>query len=479
MRAGPKAAVTAAPLDLSKLPKAGGARVIRFIETYLHVTKGTGARKRFKLRDWQKDIICELFDGDRPRQGLLSLPRGNGKSSLAAALALYGLFADNVEGAQVLCVASDQRQAEIVFSTARRMIELEPRLAEQVQIFRDKIYVPRTDSTLMPLPAEPGALQGYDPSLCIVDELHVVTEACWDAMSLASGKRDRSLILAISTPGADSDSVMGRLVEHGRADDDPSFFFREYAAPVGCDLDDEDAWTVANPALDDFLHRDALRATRKTSREAAFRRYRLGQWAGEVEQWLPDGAWPACTDVRGIGDGEEVVLALDGSYNNDTTAIVAATVGDHPHLIVVGCWDRPDGVQDWQVPILDVEQKIRDACARWQVREIVADPFRWARSLQILEAERLPVLAFPQSPQRMTPATTRLYEAVVNHTVTHDGDGLLARHIGNCRLKVDARGTRLAKEHRFSSRKIDLAIAAVMAHDRAAQVLPVVRPMIF
>ncbi len=479
MRAGPKAAITAPPLDLSKLPKSGGARVIRFVETFLHVTKGTGARKRFRLREWQREIVRELFDGERPRQGLLSMPRGQGKSSLAAALALYGLFADEVEGAQVLCVASDQRQAEIVFNIARRMIELEPRLLEQVQIFRDKIYVPRTDSTLMPLPAEPGALQGYDPSLCIVDELHVVTEACWDAMSLASGKRDRSLVLAISTPGADSDSVMGRLVEHGRAGDDSAFYFREFAAPVGCALDDEDAWTIANPALDDFLHRDALRATRKTSREAAFRRYRLGQWAGEIDQWLPDGAWAARTDLRSIPDGAEVVLALDGSFNNDTTALVAATVGPHPHLVVVGCWERPDGVADWQVPILDVEQQIRDACARWQVREIAADPFRWARSLQILEAEGLPVLAFPQSPQRMTPATTRLYEAVVNDAMTHDGNGLLARHISNARLKTDARGARLVKEHRFSARKIDLAIAAVMAHDRAAQAVRVVELAIY
>lgn len=441
-----------------------------FVEGFLHVTKGTGARSRFRLRPWQAQIVRDLFDEPRPRQGLLSLPRGNGKSSLAAALALYGLFADDVEGAQVLCVASDQRQAEIVFSTARRMVELEPRLAEQVQVFRDKIYVPRTDSTLMPLPAEPGALQGYDPSLCIVDELHVVTEPCWDAMSLASGKRDRSLVLAISTPGSDTTSVMGRLVDHGRAQDDSAFFFREYAAPAGCALEDEDGWAAANPALDDFLHRDALRATLKTSREAAFRRYRLGQWAGDTDQWLPDGAWKACTEVRGIPDGEQVVLGLDGSYKNDTTALVALTCGERPHAVVVGCWERPELSHDWQVPILDVEAKIREACARWQVREVVCDPFRWARTIQILEAEGLPMVVFPQSPQRMVPATTRLYEAVVNGTVTHDGNPLLARHLSNCRLKEDARGSRVQKDHKASSRKIDLAVATIMAHDRAAQV---------
>ena len=75
-----------------------------------------------------------------------------------------------------------------------------------MQVFRDRIRVPRTDSELRPLPAEPGALQGYDPSFVVVDELHVVTEQVWDAMALASGKRDRSLVLGISTPGVSPDS---------------------------------------------------------------------------------------------------------------------------------------------------------------------------------------------------------------------------------------------------------------------------------
>jgi phage terminase large subunit-like protein len=123
------------------------------------------------LRPWQQDIVCGLFDAPRPRQGLVSIPRGNGKSTLAAALGLYGLFADGVEGAQVLCVASDERQARIVFNAARRMVELEPRLDDRCQIFQNKIYVPHTDSSLFTLPAEQAALQGYDPSLAVVDEL--------------------------------------------------------------------------------------------------------------------------------------------------------------------------------------------------------------------------------------------------------------------------------------------------------------------
>ncbi len=85
----------------------------------------------------------------------------------------------------------------------------------------------------------------------------------------------------------------------------------------------------------------------------------------------------------------------------------------------------------------------------------------------MLADERILTSEFPQSPSRMTPATTSLYEAVVNDAVSHDGDRRLASHVASAVLKTDSRGTRLAKEHRHSKRHIDLAVAAVMAHDRA------------
>ncbi len=158
MRAGPKRAVTAEPLDLSKLPRQRGRRAVAFIQKYLRIPKGTGARNYVKLRPWQQQIIKGAL-APGVRQGLVSLPRGNGKSALAAMLAVYGLFGDNEESAQILTVASDERQARHVWNMARRMIELNPLLSERVQIFQDRIYVPHTDSLLMPLPAEASALQ--------------------------------------------------------------------------------------------------------------------------------------------------------------------------------------------------------------------------------------------------------------------------------------------------------------------------------
>jgi phage terminase large subunit-like protein len=217
----------------------------------------------------------------------------------------------------------------------------------------------------MALPADPGSLQGWDPSMALVDELHVVTDDTFEAISARAGKRDRSLLLAISTPPkAGDDGVMRRLVDHGREGTDRSFYFTEFAASAGCAVDDEAAWTIANPALDDFLHRDALRATLPPKmRENAFRRYRLGQWVGVDAAWLPDGAWAACSDAtRTIPDGTEVALAFDGSFNDDTTVLVVASVDQRPHVDLVELWEPGGG----QVPIVDVENAIRQACRRWR-----------------------------------------------------------------------------------------------------------------
>jgi phage terminase large subunit-like protein len=477
VKPGPKGNLDAPPLDLRRLPKARGARCIAFCERYITVPKGTGAKHRLRLREWQRSIVRGVLE-PHVRQALVAIPAGNGKSTLAAAIGLYGLLADGVEGAQVLVVASDERQARIIFRTAKRMVELDKDLSARVQVFADHLLEPRTDSIFMALPADAGSLQGWDPSMALVDELHVVTDDTFEAMAARAGKRDRSLLLAISTPPkAGDDGVMRRLVDHGREGFDPSFYFTEFAAPAGCPVDDEDAWAVANPALDDFLHRDALRATLPPKmRENAFRRYRLGQWVGVDAAWLPDGAWAACTDATAtIPDGAEVTLAFDGSFNGDTTVLVVATVAERPHVDLVELWSGDGG----QVPIVDVEEAIRQACRRWRVLEIAADPFRWARSLQLLDGEGLPVLEYPQSPGRMTPATARFYEAVVNGALTHSGDTRLARHVGNAVLREDARGARLAKERKDSPRRIDAAVAAVMAHDRAAARAGITRHSIY
>jgi Terminase large subunit, ATPase domain len=249
---GPRPDVLAPPLDLSQLGRLRATRAVRFMEGLL-VPKGKGARSRLRLRKWQREIVRAVL-APGIRTAVVAIPRGNGKSTLAAALGLWALV-DGPEGAQVPIVGGvSERQSRIAFDTARRMVQLDPELLARVQAFQDKLYMPHHDATLYPLPADADAILGANPTMTIVDELGVVDADVFEAMRLASGKRAESTLLAIGTPPSDPDSIMRTLVEHGREGDDPTFALVEYRAPDGCAVDDRDAWHQANPALGDFLY---------------------------------------------------------------------------------------------------------------------------------------------------------------------------------------------------------------------------------
>lgn len=474
MKAGPKAAVDPTPLPWA--PRVtGSARFAKFCERFVKVPKGTNALKALRLRDWQRELIGSVEDATpTPRTAGWMLPRGQGKSTLVAAYGLYRFFTDG-EGAVVCVVAVDERQAGIVFGIARRMVELDADLAGRVQVFKERLYNPTTDSYFHCLPAEPKRLEGLDYTLAILDEAGVANRDSYEVLTLAQGKRERSTLVCIGTPGPDpGDQVLADLRNYAdEHPEDSSLVWREHSAagfedhPVDC----EHCWELANPALDDFLHRDALTALLPPkTREATFRRARLCQFASDTDgAFLPAGVWADLSTGHPVPKGARVVLALDGSFSDDTTALLVATVSTEPHMDKVKVWQRPDRDDTtWRVPIAEVEDEIRKACRYWQVVEIIADPFRWTRTLQALEAERLPVVEFPHSPARLTAATGDLYNACLNKRLSHSGDRTLAEHIGAAVITEDARGIRLSKASRSAkARKIDLAACAVMAHSRA------------
>jgi phage terminase large subunit-like protein len=481
MRPGPKAFVDASPLPLQASRKRSLA-VARFARTYVRTPRGHHVRRPLRLRPWQRDLVAAVWDGKpRPRLAGWMLPRGQGKTSLTALLGLYELLC-GADGAQVVVAACDERQAGLCFNAARRMVELHPDLERRVQLYHDHLAVPARGASFTVLPAVAKRLEGLDFTLAIVDEAGRVDRDVFEVVSLATGKQPASLVLAIGTPGPDlADTVLGGLRSYATDHpEDELTVWREHSAagfedhPVDC----RHCWTLANPALGDFLAEDGMVACLPPKmRESSFRRARLCQFVDQLEDaWLPAGGWDACTDAtRPVGDGTEVVLGFDGSFSGDTTALVVCTVDERPHVDLVELWEAAGT----QVPIADVEAAIRQACRRWRVLEIAADPFRWARSLQLLDGEGLPVAEYPQSPARMQPATARFYEAVVNAQLTHSGDSRLARHMGNAVLREDARGARLAKERKDSPRRIDAAVAAVMAHDRAAQLVGERGPSIY
>lgn len=473
MRAGPKAAVSPEPLPFA--PRStGSVRFGAFCEKFIVTPKGSGALSPMKLRPWQLDLVGSVLDATpRPRTAGWMMPRGQGKSTLVAALGLYDLMLGE-EGASVVVAATDERQAGIVFKTAARMVELNEDLLGRVQVFKDRLYVPERGASFVCLPAEPKRLEGLDYTTAILDEIGVVSRDTYEVLTLAQGKRETSTLIGIGTPGPDPhNNVLADLRQYaGEHPDDPTFVWREFSADAFTDhpVDCVHCWELANPALDDFLYRDALTALLPPkTREATFRRARLCQFATDTDgAFLPLGVWDSLSTGEIIPDGSEVVIALDGSFSDDTTALLVATVSADPHFDVLATWERPTGDETYRVPVGEVEQTIRDACRKWQVAEIIADPFRWTRTLQALEAERLPVVEFPHSPSRLTAATTDLYSAATNGRLTHSGDPRLAAHVAAAVISEDARGMRLAKASRSrNARKIDLASCLVMAHSRA------------
>lgn len=480
------------PVEEREANRGDGRDYAEFIEALCRVTKDSiaaGAGERMVLRGWQRKLLARLFarraDGHlRHRQALIGIARKNGKSGLGAGIGLAGLIL-GPSGGEVYSCAADREQARIVFGTARRMVELEPELMDLLRLYRDAIEFPKMGSVYRVLSAEAFTKEGLNPHLTIFDEVHAQpTRELWDVMALAMGAREEPMLIGITTAGVRTDStgydsLCYQLYQHGQRVAsgevvDPSFFMawwepREPAA----DHTSPETWREANPGFDDLVAAEDFESSITKTPEAEFRTKRCNQFVATARAWLPTGAWEACADVRSISDGASVILGFDGSFDNDSTALVAVEVGETPHVDVAAAWERPVGASEsWRVPILEVEDKIREACRRWNVLEIVCDPARWARSYAVLADEGLPIIEYPQSPERMVPATQRFYEAVVNRQLTQSGDPRLARHVANCVVKVSQRGSRIAKETKSSSRKIDLAIAAVIAHDQALRRRP-------
>nr|WP_165964994.1 terminase TerL endonuclease subunit [Mycobacterium eburneum] len=442
-----------------------------------------------QLETFQKLILVWLYekrpDGRyRYRRALIEVPKGNGKTPLSAWVGAYQLA--NQRSAVIPVAAASYDQADLLFGDMRNAVAESPRLRSVMTPFEGEIQVKDGPGRAYKVAAVAGTNDGQRPSTFLADEIHEWTgnkERVHLVIANGCAKRDGSLVLNTTTPGFDPDTMAGKMHDYGTRVNageivDDEFLFVHFGCPSDrYDLSDPEQLAMAvrdaNPAADLFLNVNDVCARYHQIPENEFFRYHLGIWVPSAQAWLPAGAWDARRadpkEFRPVPDGAEVCLGFDGSFSNDSTALVVASCAAVPHLDVVECWERPSNAgADWTVPILDVEAAIREACRRWQVREIVCDPFRWARTYQVLEDEGLPIVEYPQSATRMTPATQRFYEAVMNEGLTHSGDPRLGRHLANAVLKVDARGQRITKDAKNSARKIDLAVAAVMAFDRAA-----------
>lgn len=470
MRSGRKAKADLTPLSFqASRYKSAGRAFEAFCERYIRVPKGVGARQPLKIRPWQKEIVDAALD-DGVSIALVSIARGQGKSTLLAALCLFHICTYG-EGARAVVVAIDERSSIRLLKIAARMVELSPELSERITVYKDKLIYAATDSTMIALPGEAHRVEGEDATLGLIDEIGFVRRDTYEAL-LHSLKREGSRVLAIGTPSPPSwreASPMLDLLQEGRNGGSPDFRLIEHSGDITHPVTCEHCWESANPGLDDIVLRDNLRnSLPPRSRESEYRRARLGQWVDvDDKQLLPPGVWDGLCTGEVIEPGSDVVLALDGSYSHDATAIIVATVDTHPHVDVGGLWTPPTDNEGYRVPILEVEDRIRQLAKTYNVVELTADPFRWSRSLQLLEAEGLTVSEFSQQPRRLTPATSDFIQACIEGELTHSGNPDLAAHVKAAVLMEDTNGARLQKERRRTTRRVDLAAALVMAHSRA------------
>lgn len=477
------------PTDLKYGSK--GADAVDFINTFVTLTKDSvagNAGEAIQLRPWQEKLLEETLVLDenglfQKRTAIWSMARKNGKSALITGLGLWFLF-NGDEGGEVYSCAAEKEQARITFGDARKIIDREPELASMCNIYRDVIEVPSTGSIWRVLSSEAYSKEGLNASVVIFDEIHALQDrTMWDVMQLSMASRKQPIMLATTTCGVKTDSTgqdstayqlyqYGQKVSRGEIED-PSFYMAWWEAPLDSDHRKEETWILANPAYGDLNNKSDFESMVKRTPEPEFRTKRCNQWVSSHNAWLPAGIWGTLRSKQELDLDTEIILGVDGSFSGDTTAIVGVTIPktieDKPYVFLVKAWEKqPTDNAEWRVDTLEVEETIKLFCQKYRnVKEIAFDPFRWQRSMAVLQDFGLPIVEFPATARRMIPATQKVYDAVTEAKLTHDGDPLLARHLDNCVLKIDSIGARIVKESRNSNRKIDAAVAFVIAYDRA------------
>ena len=483
------------PVDPEAIARGDGDIAAEFAETFGSIGKdgiAGNAGQPLVLRDWQKELLRHLYARDEDggyisQTCLVGMPRKSGKSALSsAAIALYSLLGEGVNGGEVIVAAAEKEQARIVFGEARRMIETSE-LSELVQIYKDSIFVPSTSSVLKVVSAEAYSKEGANPHRLILDELHAHRDRkLFDVYSLAMGNRGKiAQLVAITTAGVKTDitgqdSIAYSLYQYGQKVAngelaDPSFFMAWWEAPAEADHRLVETWRMANPAFDDLVaESDFASAVRRTP-EAEFRTKRLNQWVNTKLAWLPAGAWDGLEEAYDLQPEDEYVLGFDGSWKNDSTALVAVVLpkqDEDPYRVVhVKSWEKDFTLDDdsWRVDKHEVSTYLLDFYRQFpKMRELVCDPSYWEDELWDWNAAGLPVVAYRNSTDRTIPATAKLFDAIMSKNLRHDGSAALARHIDNCILKIDNRGARITKDFRQPKLKVDNAIALMMAYDRAS-----------
>jgi len=291
------------------------ARVCQFVELLPHI-KGPLAGSNIKLEPWQVFILCQVFgwlkpDGTRRyRRAYIEIPRGNAKSTMSAAVALYMLCADGELGAEVYSFATTRDQARIVFDCAREMARRSPALQEAYGLTVEKhnLHIVANASKFEPKSSDADTLDGLNTHFACIDELHAHrTRDVYDVVETSLGKRNNNLLWCITTAGADQGGVCYELHKHavhlikGGQDDSETMFSMIYTVDADDDWTTEQALIKANPNWGISVMPDVIRSLQKKamalpSAANAFKTKHLDMWVSARDSWLDMRAWEQCAD---------------------------------------------------------------------------------------------------------------------------------------------------------------------------------------
>ena len=486
---------------------------VNFIECLCH-TKGTWAGKPFKLLDWQEQILRDLFGIIKPngyRQfntAYVEIPKKNGKSELAAAIALLLCCGDGEQRAEIYGCAADRGQATIVFDVAADMVRMCPALNKRCKILASQkriLYLP-TNSFYQVLSAEAYSKHGFNIHGVVFDELHTQpNRKLFDVMTKGSGDaRMQPLYFLITTAGTDTNSICYET--HQKAVDiiegrkkDSTFYPVIYGAGNDEDWTDPKVWKKANPSLGETIGMDKVKAACESARqnpgeENSFRQLRLNQWVKQAVRWMPMEKWDACAfpvDPEDL-EGRVCYGGLDLSSTTDLTSfcLVFPPEDEDDRYYVLpyfwlpeetlplrvnrdhvpyDVWERQGYIQTTEGNVVHygfIEKFIEHLGELYNIREIAFDRWGAVQMVQNLEGMGFTVVPMGQGFASMSPPTKELMKLTLEKRIAHGGHPVLRWNMDNIFIRTDPAGNIKADKAK-STEKIDGAIACIMALDRA------------
>lgn len=499
-------------LPTSHYDKEKADRAVNFIENLCH-TKGKWSGKRFWLLPWQEQLIRDIFgiikpDGYRQfRTAFVEICKKVGKSELAAAIALYLLYADNEPSAEVYGAAADRQQASIVFDVARQMVEMSPALMKRSKLMTatKRIVNYGNAGFYQVLSAELGSKHGFSISGLVFDEIHTQpNRQLYDVLTKGSSDaRQNPLHFIITTAGTDRHSIAYELhtkavdILEGRRED-PTFYPVVYGLKDDEDWEDEANWYKVNPSLgytvDIERLRDAYReAKQNPADEITFKWLRMNMWVSSTTAWIPDRIYMRGNeeiDMRAL-EGRDCYGGLDLSSTGDITAFVLMFPprdADEKYIILPFFWvpeeTIPQRVKQASVPY-DVWEKqghllategnvihydfiekfIEELGEKYHILEIAFDRWGATQMVQDLEGMGFTVVPFGQGYSSMSAPTKEFYKLLMEGRIVHGGQPVLRWMAGNVVIDTDPAGNIKVTKAR-SKEKIDGIVAAIMALDR-------------